>query len=116
MSVGVTRSINVVMTRAERDKAIEARMRGRQRIDPLAQRPDSQNKASIMSYADTYEAAEAGVLYGMPDEIIAKLQALQEVGAEYLLLNTAGGIQSLRRFAKEVMPTFAHQPALKAID
>jgi hypothetical protein len=32
------------------------------------------------------------------------------------LLNTAGGIQSLRRFAKEVMPTFSHQPELKAID
>ena len=116
MSVGVTRSINVVMTRAEREKAIEARMRGRQRIDRLAQRPDGQNKASIMSYADTYEAAEAGALYGSPDEIIAKLQALQDLGAEYMLLNTAGGIQSLRRFAKEVMPTFSHQPALKAID
>jgi alkanesulfonate monooxygenase SsuD/methylene tetrahydromethanopterin reductase-like flavin-dependent oxidoreductase (luciferase family) len=116
MSVGVTRSINVVMTRAEREKAIEARMRGRQRIDRLAQRPDGQNKASIMSYADTYEAAEAGALYGSPDEIIAKLQALQDLGAEYLLLNTAGGIQSLRRFAKEVMPAFSHQPALKAID
>ncbi len=69
-----------------------------------------------MSYADTYEAAEAGALYGSPDEIIAKLQALQDVGAEYLLLNTAGGIQSLRRFAKEVMPAFSHQPVLKAID
>ncbi len=69
-----------------------------------------------MSYADTYEAAEAGALYGSPDEIVAKLQALQDVGAEYLLLNTAGGIQSLWRFAKEVMPAFSHQPALKAID
>jgi len=69
-----------------------------------------------MSYADTYEAAEAGALYGMPDEIIAKLQALQDVGAEYLLLNSAGGIQSLRRLAKEVMPAFSHQPAFKAID
>jgi alkanesulfonate monooxygenase SsuD/methylene tetrahydromethanopterin reductase-like flavin-dependent oxidoreductase (luciferase family) len=67
-----------------------------------------------MSYADTYEAAEAGTLYGMPDEIIAKLQALQDVGAEYLLLNSAGWIQSLRRFAKEVVKTLAS--AFKAID
>ena len=66
--------------------------------------------------AQAIEAAEAGALYGLPDEIIAKLQALQDVGAEYLLLNAAGGIQSLRRFAKEVMPTFSHQAALKAID
>jgi alkanesulfonate monooxygenase SsuD/methylene tetrahydromethanopterin reductase-like flavin-dependent oxidoreductase (luciferase family) len=67
-----------------------------------------------MFYADTYEAAEAGTLYGMPDEIIAKLQALQDVGAEYLLLNSAGWIQSLRRFAKEVVKTLAS--AFKAID
>ncbi len=96
-------------------EAVEFRkLLGRQRIDRLAQRPDDQNKASIMFYADTYEAAEAGALYGMPDEIIAKLQALQDVGAEYLLLNSAGWIQSLRRFAKEVVKTLAS--AFKAID
>src|SRR5260370_13624507 len=63
MSVGVTRSINVVMTRAEREKAIEARMRGRQRIDRLAPRPDAHNRASLMCYADTYQAPEATALH-----------------------------------------------------
>jgi alkanesulfonate monooxygenase SsuD/methylene tetrahydromethanopterin reductase-like flavin-dependent oxidoreductase (luciferase family) len=107
MSVAVTRSINVVSNAEERAKALETRVAARQRMDRLAQRPDGQNQASMMSYAHTLEAAEAGALYGTPDEIATKLQALRDVGAEYVLLNSAGGPASLRRFAHEVRPAFA---------
>jgi alkanesulfonate monooxygenase SsuD/methylene tetrahydromethanopterin reductase-like flavin-dependent oxidoreductase (luciferase family) len=107
MSVAVTRSINVVSTEAERQQALENRLFARRRMDRLAQRPDGNNQASMMSYADTLEAAEAGALYGTPDEIAEKLQALRDVGAEYVLLNSAGGIASLRRFARELRPAFA---------
>jgi alkanesulfonate monooxygenase SsuD/methylene tetrahydromethanopterin reductase-like flavin-dependent oxidoreductase (luciferase family) len=107
MSVAVTRSINVVVSAEERAKALETRLAARRRMDRLAQRPDGQNQASMMSYADTLEAAEAGALYGTPDEIATKLQALRDVGAEYVLLNSAGGPASLRRFAHEVRPAFA---------
>ena len=105
--VAVARSVNVVMTAAEREKAIEARLAARRRTERLAQRPDGQNKASIMSYASTLEAAEAGTLYGSPDEIAAKLQTLREAGIEYVLLNSVGGLETLRRFAREVLPAFA---------
>jgi alkanesulfonate monooxygenase SsuD/methylene tetrahydromethanopterin reductase-like flavin-dependent oxidoreductase (luciferase family) len=101
MSVGVTRSLNVTMTAAEYEKAIETRMAGRRRTQRLARRPD---------FADTREAAEGGTLYGTPDEIATKLQALRDVGAEYVLLNSAGGPASLRRFAQEVMPAFVGEP------
>jgi len=101
MSVGVTRSLNVTMTAAEYEKAIETRMAGRRRTQRLAQRRD---------FADTREEAEAGTLYGTPDEIAVKLQALRDVGAEYVLLNSAGGPPSLRRFAQEVMPAFSDEP------
>ena len=111
MSVAVTRSINVSMTEAERQKALETRLAARRRMERLAQRPDGQNKASIMSYADTLEAAEAGALYGTPDEIAAKLQTLRDAGAEYVLLNSTGGIQTLRRFSREVLPAFSDAPA-----
>jgi alkanesulfonate monooxygenase SsuD/methylene tetrahydromethanopterin reductase-like flavin-dependent oxidoreductase (luciferase family) len=114
LSVGVTRSVHVAMTAAEKDKAIEARMRARERVRRLAQRPDGQNKASILSYADTAEAAEAGALYGTPDEIAAKLQALRDVGAEYMLLNSTGGTETLRRFARELMPAFSREPAVSS--
>jgi alkanesulfonate monooxygenase SsuD/methylene tetrahydromethanopterin reductase-like flavin-dependent oxidoreductase (luciferase family) len=104
MSVAVTRSMNVVTTEAERRKAIETRLMIQKRIDRLAQTPEGNNKASIISYAHTLEAAGTSALYGTPDEIAAKLQALRGVGVEYVLLNSAGGLQSLRRFAREVMP------------
>ena len=59
-----------------------------------------------MSYSDTREAAEESALYGTPDEIMAKLGALRALGADYVLINSAGGIAALRRFATEVMPAF----------
>ena len=114
MSVAVTRSVYVAMTAAERQKALENRLAARRRTEQLAQRPDGQNKASIMSYAQTLEAAEAGALYGTPDEIAPKLRALRDAGAEYVLLNSAGGRESLRRFAREVAPAFGGAPALSA--
>jgi alkanesulfonate monooxygenase SsuD/methylene tetrahydromethanopterin reductase-like flavin-dependent oxidoreductase (luciferase family) len=101
MSVGITRSLYVTTTAAEYEKAIENRMAARRRTQRLARRPN---------FDDTREAAEAGTLYGTPDEIYTKLQALRDVGAEYVLLNSAGGSTSLRRFAREIMPAFADAP------
>jgi alkanesulfonate monooxygenase SsuD/methylene tetrahydromethanopterin reductase-like flavin-dependent oxidoreductase (luciferase family) len=109
--VGVTRSLNVVMTAAEREAAIERRLAARRRVDRLARSPDGENQSSFFSYADTPEMAEAGALYGTPDEIATRLEALHHVGAEYVLLNTAGGIRSLRRFAAEIMPAFSPSAA-----
>jgi alkanesulfonate monooxygenase SsuD/methylene tetrahydromethanopterin reductase-like flavin-dependent oxidoreductase (luciferase family) len=107
MSVAVTRSVNVVMTAAEKAKAVEARLAARKRTDALAQRPDGDNRASIMSYAMTAEGSEDSALYGTPDEIIAKLQRLRDLGAAYVLINSAGGTETLRRFAREVVPALS---------
>ena len=97
MSVGVTRSLYITTTAAEYEKAIDNRMAARRRTQRLARRPH---------FEDTREAAEAGTLYGTPEEVATKLQALRDVGAEYVLLNSAGGPSSLRRFAQESMPAF----------
>jgi alkanesulfonate monooxygenase SsuD/methylene tetrahydromethanopterin reductase-like flavin-dependent oxidoreductase (luciferase family) len=106
VAVGVARSLNVVMNAAEYEKAIENRMVGRRRVERLSQRPDAQNQKKVMSEDAVREVAEAGTLYGTPDDIAVKLQALRDVGAEYVLINSAGGPASLRRFAREVMPAF----------
>ena len=110
MSVGVTRSVNVVTTVEERERAVDSRVAARRRVDALAMGPDGQGRARHLTRAD----AEAGALYGTPDEIAAKLEALRDVGAEYVLLNCAGGRATLRRFARELMPAFAGAPALAA--
>src|SRR5438128_8371446 len=109
MSVAVTRSINVVGTSAELQKAFETRIAARRRIDWLTLRPDGTNQKRVISD----EAICAGALYGTPDAIAVKLEALREVGAEYVLLNSAGGPPSLRRFAREVRPTFADASTLE---
>ena len=59
------------------------------------------------------QAICAGALYGTPEEIAVKLEALRAAGAEYVLLNSAGGPASLRRFAHEVRPAFADVPTLQ---
>jgi hypothetical protein len=59
---------------------------------------------------DPVEINLASAIYGPPDEIARKIEALREAGAGYLLMNGGGsgggerGRQSLRRFAREVMP------------
>jgi alkanesulfonate monooxygenase SsuD/methylene tetrahydromethanopterin reductase-like flavin-dependent oxidoreductase (luciferase family) len=98
MRVAVARSVNIVDSKSAYDQAIETRMAARRRTQHLAQRP---------SFQDTREAAEAGTLYGSPEEVSAKLQGLRDVGVEYVLLNSPSGLLTLRRFAQEVMPAFA---------
>jgi alkanesulfonate monooxygenase SsuD/methylene tetrahydromethanopterin reductase-like flavin-dependent oxidoreductase (luciferase family) len=107
LSVAVTRSVYVTKTDNELQRALEMRLEGHRRIHRLAQRPDGQNRASFFSFADTLDAAAAGALYGTPDAICAKVEALRAAGAAYILLNSAGGRESLRRFASEVMPAFS---------
>jgi len=106
LSVGVTRSVNIVDTAAERERAVETRLAGRRRIDRLALGPDGQGRARDLTAAD----AEAGALYGTVDAVAAKIEALRAAGAEYILLNSQGGLPTLRRFSREIMPAFAGAP------
>ena len=97
MSVAVARSVNLVDSTAEYDQALESRMAARRRTQNLALRPD---------FKDTRDSAEAGTIYGSPDQVSEKIQALHDIGIEYVLLNAPAGISTLRRFAEDVMPGF----------
>ena len=44
------------------------------------------------------------------------LEALQNAGVEYVLLTISGGVEQLRRFAREIMPAFAGEPAAHAAE
>ena len=113
--VGVARGLYVARDAADRDAAIERRRTARSKIDNLAQRPDGQNKASIMSYDDTSEANLEAALFGTIDEIADKVGRLHDAGARYLLLTDGGsGLAGLRTFAEEVMPAFADDDEMPA--
>jgi alkanesulfonate monooxygenase SsuD/methylene tetrahydromethanopterin reductase-like flavin-dependent oxidoreductase (luciferase family) len=55
-------------------------------------------------------------MYGSPEAIARRLETLREAGVGYVLINGGGsgggerGRQSMRRFAREIMPPFA-EPA-----
>jgi alkanesulfonate monooxygenase SsuD/methylene tetrahydromethanopterin reductase-like flavin-dependent oxidoreductase (luciferase family) len=102
MRVGVTRSINIVDTPAELERAMENRIAGRRRIDRLAERPDGGGRAQLSD-----PEIRASALYGGADEVGAMMQRLRDAGAEYVLLNSAGGLATIRRFAKELMPSYS---------
>jgi alkanesulfonate monooxygenase SsuD/methylene tetrahydromethanopterin reductase-like flavin-dependent oxidoreductase (luciferase family) len=108
MTVGVTRSISIVETAAELERAMENRVAGRRRIDRLALRPDGDGHRTILTDGEI----RASALYGGPDEVARMMETLRDAGAEYVLLNAAGGRPTLRRFARDLMPAFAAAPAL----
>jgi alkanesulfonate monooxygenase SsuD/methylene tetrahydromethanopterin reductase-like flavin-dependent oxidoreductase (luciferase family) len=118
MEVGVARGLYVAKDAADRDEAIEKRVAGRARVDKLAQNPDGTNKSSLIDSGDAFETAREGALIGTPDEICERLERMRQGGIDYVLLSNAGGTsENLRRFANEVMPSFADvAPITKAAE
>jgi hypothetical protein len=41
-----------------------------------------------------------------------KLERLQKGGVEYVIINFGGSREQIRRFARDIMPAFADEPAL----
>jgi alkanesulfonate monooxygenase SsuD/methylene tetrahydromethanopterin reductase-like flavin-dependent oxidoreductase (luciferase family) len=106
--VAVARAFYVAKDEADKLEALERRLVAQRRLTAISQTPDGNNKASIMAFSDTREASEESALYGTPDQIAAKLEKLNALGVEYVLLNGGGPARdNLRRFAREVMPAFA---------
>ena len=109
MSVGVTRSINVLTNPADLQKAHENRIAAKRRIDRLTVRPDNLNATRVSSD----ETISASALYGTPEAIARKLETLRAGGAAYILVNCPAGAVGLRRFAQEVRAAFADTPTLQ---
>jgi alkanesulfonate monooxygenase SsuD/methylene tetrahydromethanopterin reductase-like flavin-dependent oxidoreductase (luciferase family) len=100
MDVAVARNVYVAddpedaeLARA-RQAAVHARMVERSRAAG----------SHILAHADEAGAAEASVLFGPAEEIVAGLKALREAGARYFLVSGPEARQTMRRFAAQVMP------------
>ncbi len=124
MMVGVTRAFFVAESEAEKQEALERRLANRMRQLALATHPDGTilggpDRASGDPNAINVNSA----IYGDPDEIAERLEALRQSGVGYVLINGGGsgggqrGLRSMRRFAKEIMPAFSGaEPLLKAAE
>jgi alkanesulfonate monooxygenase SsuD/methylene tetrahydromethanopterin reductase-like flavin-dependent oxidoreductase (luciferase family) len=116
MQIGVTRAFFVADSAAEREAAMERRLENRTRQLKLATRPDGTvHGGPDRATGDPRAINEISAMYGTPEEIAEKLDELREAGIGYVLLNGGGsgggarGRESLRRFAREVMPAFAER-------
>jgi alkanesulfonate monooxygenase SsuD/methylene tetrahydromethanopterin reductase-like flavin-dependent oxidoreductase (luciferase family) len=123
MQVGVTRAFFVADTAAEKEAALERRLANRVRQLKLATRPDGTvHGGPDRATGDPDAVNRNSAMYGSPDEIAEKLDELRRVGVGYVLVNGGGsgggerGRASLRRFAREVMPLFAAEPAARAAE
>ena len=123
MQVGVTRAFFVTDSAAERDAALDRRLQNRLRQLKLATTPDGTvHGGPDRATGDPQAINLNSAIYGNPDEIARRLGALHGVGVGYVLVNGGGsgggerGRQSMRRFAREVMPLFSEQSPAQAAD
>jgi alkanesulfonate monooxygenase SsuD/methylene tetrahydromethanopterin reductase-like flavin-dependent oxidoreductase (luciferase family) len=106
MSVAVARDLFVARNADDKDEALRRYHAGKQRILKVSRDPNRIGGSHILRYdgSDTEES----MFYGTPDEIADKLDALRRAGISYMLLNIGGRSRdTLRAFAREIMPAFA---------
>jgi alkanesulfonate monooxygenase SsuD/methylene tetrahydromethanopterin reductase-like flavin-dependent oxidoreductase (luciferase family) len=113
MQVVVARQLYVAKDRADRDAALARQAAFTGRTVAVSRAPDRQGGSHVLAYADEAGKTEAHALYGTPDEICEKLDAVNRAGAKYVALTISGGIEQLHRVAREIMPAFSRpaQPA-----
>jgi alkanesulfonate monooxygenase SsuD/methylene tetrahydromethanopterin reductase-like flavin-dependent oxidoreductase (luciferase family) len=109
--IALARDMHVASSPAEKEAALARNRQGHERILSVARWPDHAGGSHILAYDHTPEEIEAASLVGTPDEIMRKLEALRRVGVDYVIMSCGSSRESLRRFAREIMPAFAGEPA-----
>ena len=103
--IALARAMYIAKDQKEKEEIIQKRLKARENVDKLSQRPDGNNKSSIMVHKGTDEAYN-GALIGTKEEIIDRLHELKEGGINYILLvDNGGGIKGFDKFANEIMPS-----------
>jgi alkanesulfonate monooxygenase SsuD/methylene tetrahydromethanopterin reductase-like flavin-dependent oxidoreductase (luciferase family) len=107
MGIAVARDMHVADDKAAKDAALARNRQFHDRILSVARWPDQAGGSHILAYGHSPAEAEASGLIGTPDEIMRKLDALRRAGVDYVIMSCGGSRESLRRFAREIMPAFA---------
>ena len=108
LSVAVARDVYVARDARDKQAALERNARARQRTIDVSRAPGQTGGSHVLSYATSATGNEAASLVGDPDEIARKLEALDSAGVSYVLASMSGGSrESLRRFAREIAPSFS---------
>lgn len=108
MEVCVARDLYVAKDQKDKESAIERLNASRQRTIDVSKAPNQSGGSHILSYAKSGTPDTSTSLVGTPDEICDKLVAMKAAGVEYVILSILGGSrQSLRQFARDIIPAFA---------
>jgi alkanesulfonate monooxygenase SsuD/methylene tetrahydromethanopterin reductase-like flavin-dependent oxidoreductase (luciferase family) len=113
--VGLTRALHIAMNDDERRAALALRAKFMAQVEELSLSPTGQSPSlgrprKRLTDAERNALTERDALIGPPDEIIRRIERLQEAGVEYIMvIDFAGSREHLRTFAREVMPAFAER-------
>ena len=109
MQVAVARNVYVAQGKVDLDEAMSRQVMQHRRMVELSQRSDGTNRSHILQYDGKPGSTEEHALFGTPDDIIARLKELEACGVRQVLLNSGGAnpIDSLRRFARQIMPAMS---------
>jgi len=102
MQIALNRTIIITKSEEETEVAILRRNEAQKRIDKFGKLPGNEVENNN-GEADTKDNA---YIIGQPEQVIERLQELQKIGFEYILMTTIGDQESLRFFSDEVMPVF----------
>jgi alkanesulfonate monooxygenase SsuD/methylene tetrahydromethanopterin reductase-like flavin-dependent oxidoreductase (luciferase family) len=116
MQVASARQLYVAKDKADKDAALVRQAEYTRRTIDASRYPSGKGGSHVLAYADRTGATEENALYGTPEEITEMIESLRDSGVTYVLLTIAGGVDQLRRFAREVMPAFVQEPAARAAE
>ena len=116
MEVGVARAVHIARDKDDLAAAYERRFQGHVRINRLSERPggDTRERFAAHDEAKVRKLCDDTALFGTADDIAKKLEALRAGGVEYVMINFGGSRENIRRFARDIMPAFAGEPAVAA--
>jgi alkanesulfonate monooxygenase SsuD/methylene tetrahydromethanopterin reductase-like flavin-dependent oxidoreductase (luciferase family) len=116
VEVGVARAVHIARDTDDLEAALERRFQGHMRINRLSERPggDTRERFAQHDEAAVRRLCDDTAIFGTPDDIAAKLEALRAGGVEYVMINFGGSRDNIRRFARDIMPAFAGEPAIAA--
>ena len=116
MDVGVARAFYVAKDEADKEAALERRLEAQRRLDAISKRA---GREEHREHHDLFrhprgERRERALWHARRDR--GEARTLRKLGVEYVLLN-GGGLarDSLRRFAREVMPHFAGSAKMRSV-
>jgi alkanesulfonate monooxygenase SsuD/methylene tetrahydromethanopterin reductase-like flavin-dependent oxidoreductase (luciferase family) len=114
LRVGVTRAFHLTTNQEERERAYQHRAAFLLKAAELQRDTKKQSSLGLPSSMDEIrDSTEKAALIGKPEEIIRRIEELQRLGVEYIMLmDIALSHDALRTFAREVMPAFAKSKAV----